>query len=816
MKGEINKEELNLLLQKAVDCSSQVIYFPVRHHSPICSIKLLEIIEEFKPENILVEGPYDFNDRIDLLSEVDSVPPFAIYSFFVDTGNILGKNGILTAKLNEPARYRAWYPFTDYSPELVALREGKRRGLKTLFIDLPYSEMVRARNSSENLDNDISSEGKNSFNDYLLQQSSYVKLLCKNKGCRNYHDLWDSIFEIGCERLAAVDFIKSFLTFCYLSRVDYPPEMLEREGCHKREAFMAANISNILKEGKKTLVITGGFHTVALPFLVEENIISPSFPSYNENQCASYLTRYSFELMDRYKGYESGMPSPAYYQEVWSLYQNGEREAFSAAALKFITDIARKSRKDGHAVSTSEAIEAYNLSLNLSSFRSRNQISRFDLLDAIGTAFIKGSLSDGGYNKILKIAHGILQGTSIGAVTEKAGHPPLVRDFYKKIKEFSLENLSSQRKEVKLDLYRKAIHRKKSQFFHRLNFLGIFYGYLIKGPDFVRGRNLNLIFELWEIIWNPDIESSLIEKSLYGSTVFEASASLLCEKMALIENKTDKGASLLLDACRMGLQSYIKSLIDIIFSILDKDNDFKSIVSAMGDLCIVYKYREALDAIGLESLIPLIETCYKQAIYIIGEIVKTGPEKQKEIFKSFRDFHYIVISFKDAFLDKELYVETLKMALELKDGSPLMRGAFAGVLYSFKEISEEEIGEELSGYIKGSPEYLQSAADFIEGILVSAKYILFEVSSFFSVIHKFLLESDEDAFLTVLPGFRRACTVFTPRETEIMGKKIARYLGIEEEKLSLKLDIPFSVTAAGAKIDKKVTELMKEMGVLEK
>jgi len=39
------------------DLSAPVLFFPVRHHSPVCSYQLLRTIELYSPEIILIEGP---------------------------------------------------------------------------------------------------------------------------------------------------------------------------------------------------------------------------------------------------------------------------------------------------------------------------------------------------------------------------------------------------------------------------------------------------------------------------------------------------------------------------------------------------------------------------------------------------------------------------------------------------------------------------------------------------------------------------------------------------------------------------------------
>ena len=44
----------------------------------------------------------------------------------------------------EKEKYRCYYPFLDYSPELAALRAGDALGAKVAFIDLPYGDILAA------------------------------------------------------------------------------------------------------------------------------------------------------------------------------------------------------------------------------------------------------------------------------------------------------------------------------------------------------------------------------------------------------------------------------------------------------------------------------------------------------------------------------------------------------------------------------------------------------------------------------------------------------------------------------------------------
>ena len=52
----------------------------VRHHSPACARLVAERIRALRPMYVLIEGPADFNERLDELYLQHS-PPVAIYSY---------------------------------------------------------------------------------------------------------------------------------------------------------------------------------------------------------------------------------------------------------------------------------------------------------------------------------------------------------------------------------------------------------------------------------------------------------------------------------------------------------------------------------------------------------------------------------------------------------------------------------------------------------------------------------------------------------------------------------------------------------------
>ena len=114
---------------------AEIVLLPVRHHSPACAYHVERVIEELRPCVILVEGPDNADALIPVMVHEDTKAPFAIYYSYHDQSGRISP---------EKERYKCYYPFLDYSPELAAFRTGKRLGIETAFIDLSYGDILAA------------------------------------------------------------------------------------------------------------------------------------------------------------------------------------------------------------------------------------------------------------------------------------------------------------------------------------------------------------------------------------------------------------------------------------------------------------------------------------------------------------------------------------------------------------------------------------------------------------------------------------------------------------------------------------------------
>ena len=124
----------------------RLLFFPIRHHSPACAWHVQQWILTEKPAAVLIEAPADATEFIPLLLHPQTQTPIALYTTYIDHDRYLDKLGDdcpekgkpeddLTAnpqpennQQEEPLRFGGYYPFCDYSPELAALRAGRRWG----------------------------------------------------------------------------------------------------------------------------------------------------------------------------------------------------------------------------------------------------------------------------------------------------------------------------------------------------------------------------------------------------------------------------------------------------------------------------------------------------------------------------------------------------------------------------------------------------------------------------------------------------------------------------------------------------------------
>ena len=793
------REHLDRLFA-ALDEDRQVRFFPVRHHSPACSRHLARLIREIRPASIVVEGPDDLTPLIPLILHPGTRPPVAVYTTYG------GKEG----------RFAAYYPLCDSSPELVALRVGREVGAELRFADLTWPEQVLAgRRSEEEMRASLLEE-------VPLRRSDYLQRMAVRAGCRDVDELWDHCFEVDAHGIPTPDFIREVAAWCALARLDDPPEVLVADGTETRERAMAAAVQEQRERDRAAgrtgpvLVVTGGYHTAALPFLLRSPCPRPEPPRL-QGEAQTVLMRYSFDRLDALNGYASGLPSPRYYDILWRLLEEGHPEPHLETAARIVVEIGRLTRERDlpTAVSPADEIAALEQARRLAGLRGRSGPSREDLLDGLRSAFVKGSLDAEGVT-LTALIQKALAGNAVGEVPPEAGVPPLVEDFRRQAGELGLPVRDSEPRRLALEIYRKAPHRRTSRLLHAASFLGAQFAVLTAGPDFERGAGLDLMVERWHWAWSPVAETALLEASVWGSTVEEAAASRLKKAVADLETagqgrRTLPAVRLLVAACRMGLQRRTGEVLALLQASVAEDPSFSSLGSGLAELALLWRSREPLEAHELPEIPAQARAAYQRACFLIPDLPACPEAEVNAALNALAILRETVASPRNDLFDPDLFLKALEGVARTAGGRTELAGAAAGILFGEGRMDEPALLALVRGHLGGGAP-AAARTGFLRGLLTTARETAWRLPGLLAALDTLLAGWDEEEFIRSLPELRLAFSVLTPREVDRTAAAVADLLGGRELGELVHRDLQPTDLAANLRLSREVEALLARDG----
>src|SRR3569833_743968 len=226
--------------------TGDVIYYPVRHHSPAAARCLVDLMRDRRHRQVQIEGPTDIKNRLGELALPHDLP-IAIYSYFEMTATPVDPTA--TEAKPQTTRAGAFYPFCLYSPEWQALTVAREIGAKCRFIDLPWADVARHDRTA------------NRYADGEMRRSAYVDRVCRELGVEGFDGVWDTMFEID-PTLSVDEYLRRCHTLCYNMRMaDGYASTVDLA----REVEMARFIDEARKKDDgPVLVVTVGYHSFAL------------------------------------------------------------------------------------------------------------------------------------------------------------------------------------------------------------------------------------------------------------------------------------------------------------------------------------------------------------------------------------------------------------------------------------------------------------------------------------------------------------------------------------------------------------------------
>jgi hypothetical protein len=358
-----------------------------------------------------------------------------------------------------------------------------------------------------------------------------VKALCARFRLDDVDALWDHLFEgphsvTALQRQLAISRIRG----------------RAKAGASPREQFMARctawAMDDAHRQGGDVVVVCGGWHAPELLRSWAESDIAPesAFPDVptviaSTATRGSYLVPYSFRRLDSFVGYQSGMPSPAFYDALWEV-------GAEAACDHMLVQVSQRLRRRRQAVSTADLVACQAMASGLARLRGHAVTTRCDLLDGMAAALVKTALDmplpwaqrgtlRAGTDPLLVEIIAALSGEHTGALSAATPQPPLLADSELQLRGLGIAPQAEPR-DFRVHLAH-ATGREQSRVLHRLRVLAIPGFDRLSGPDSANAATLE---ETWRISSHDVQASALIEASIYGATL-ESAALARVEEMLL-------------------------------------------------------------------------------------------------------------------------------------------------------------------------------------------------------------------------------------------------------------------------------------------
>lgn len=760
----------------------------VRHHSPACAALVRDTIRARRPKCVLIEGPSDMNARMDELLLPHRLP-IAVFSYY-----------------QAQDRYHAsWTPFCDYSPEWVALSVGSEVGADVRFMDLPAW--------SEEFDG-----VQNRYADSERRHDRAIARLCADLGMDGLDALWDHLFEQPLSGGALAERLAT-----YFDGTRSISESSTAESA--RERFMARCMAWAREHAGDVVAVCGGYHKPALERL-HLTFDGGEWPVHAapppDAKQGSFLIPFSFQRLDSFVGYESGMPSPAYYQAVW---EHGAARAADVMLEKAV----RRIRSQRQPLSTADLVAASALALGLMRLRGHSVLARCDLLDGLAAAVLKeaqqiplpwaerGPLRRG-TDPVLVHVIATLSGEAQGVLAAATPRPPLLADVKAELARHDLVPSSSSRN-VTLALT-DTVALAKSRVLHRLVVLQIPGFQRIAGPSWATERALD---ERWTLTRVFEAESALIEASAYGATLETAALARLEEALLAAEGDLAALSALLSTASFAGIHALSTTILARIAAHVHRETDFSRLGSALARLLALFRHDTLLGARGSATLGTVIESAFDRGLWLVeGLQGATAPADDDAIaaVKALRDtVRFVGTTLRvDGTQAHDVFD---RRTLDL-GAPPAIRGAALGASWSLGTSTSSSEAEARAVEAMKKAALPATLGDFLAGLFALAREDLIArvgapaaETALLGVLDGLLAAMSPEDFLIALPSLRMAHAYFPPRERELLARVVLGLHGLEPERargMVRPTADPLRIASAAA-LDAKVTEIERRYGL---
>ncbi|WP_314677644.1 DUF5682 family protein [uncultured Rhodococcus sp.] len=688
----------------------RVRVFAIRHHGPGSARSVRQGLEEFSPDVVLIEGPSDADPLVMLAASESMEPPIALLAYA--TG--------------EPSKAAFW-PFAVFSPEWQALQWAAKNGVQARFCDLPAFNVLADQGIRTVREGDPLSE------------------LAAAAGFDDTERWWDSVIESS----SGADSFDAITEAMEALRETVP---IDEETAH-REAYMRQVLRKTLKDGaERVAVVCGAWHAPALV-----GALGPAAPDARilkgMSKVKTSLTwvPWTHSRLASASGYGAGITSPGWYHHLFT--------ANDKTITRWLTKVARVLRDEDLPISSAHVIEAVRLADTLAALRSRPLAGLSEVTEAT-----RSVMCDGNDVLLDLITRRLVVGEALGAVPEETPTVPLEADLRARSKTLRLKQQAGA-KNLDLDL-RRDIDVERSQFLHRLGILEIDWG----TPADSEVRSTGTFRETWALQWKPEFSVSVIEASLWGTTVAAAATSRVVSKINEPDISLASLIGLLENSLLANLPAALSAVLESVKTVAALDHDVSHLMAALPTLTRTLRYGDVrgTDVSALVDVADslLIRICTGLAVAVTGL-----DDPSAEEFRDHLDKVHSAIMVRDDRDASARWLQTMAGVIDRDDVNGLLVGRMVRLLRDSGSITETAAAQRLSRALSvGSTP--TAKAGWVDGFLGGGGLVLVHDRALLTLIDTWVRQLREQDFIDTLPLLRRTFGAFEAGERRAIGQAV--------------------------------------------
>jgi hypothetical protein len=712
---------------------------PVRHHSPAIARATAAVIRAVRPRLVLIEGPDDANHLIDALTAPDAVAPFALLAY---------RPPEIKQATADAAPQVVFYPFCDYSPELVALRTARELGIEARFCDIPARASLEAREPDEQTPPDADEAPHDPTAD--APAAVAVRPRRPALGFQSHEEWWECLYE-SCLRDPAR----------LLQLVQEWGELVVQAGGVSdydalRNACMWRQVEESGVPPERIVLVVGAAHAAAFAQPDFRAEYDPKHPLLQARPAEFVITPYSFPRLSEQLGYGAGNRAPQFYQDAWEL------GGLENATLATLTRLVNAMKLQGDVASHADAIEAFRLAKQLAALRGKPEPGYDETIDAAIAAFGRGNTE-----RVQTPLKRLLIGERVGSVSPAAIQPPIQAEFYRLTHELRIP-VKDDPTDLRLNLAEPHAVQQ-SIFLHRLLVAKIPFADLTSG-EAATYRQLARLQEKWRLQWTPLTDVALVEATIYGNTLREVATRRIAPRLAQRDSLAQVSAAAL-EAVLCELPDLYDDALRALDEASVRDGDFVSLARAAYQLAGLIEYGAAR-AVQQAMFEPLLQRVYTRACLHLLPAADCGDDEAKQVGEGMQLLHEL--AHKLPYLETALWLENLHETALSDRAHAYVAGLGLGLL-GFVRTEDEALWRRARRFLSPATPPEQAAA-FLEGLLMSQGGAASRSRPFVQAMHEFVMSLPDELFVQSLPMLRRAFSRLSQHDIHYLTDTLLRIL----------------------------------------